>query len=54
VRQTADPVGEAVRLAFNRDPSSAERRDFLAYTNKHGIENLCRLLWNANEFLFIE
>jgi hypothetical protein len=54
MRAAPDPVSEAVRLTFGRDPTDAERAGFLAYANKHGLENFCRLLWNTNEFLFIE
>lgn len=43
----------AVREALGRDPRDGEQAEFVAYAKKHGVANLCRLLLNANEFLFV-
>jgi hypothetical protein len=51
--RAGDPES-AVRLVFGRDPSAAERRAFSEYAGKHGLANLCRLLFNTNEFLFVD
>jgi hypothetical protein len=45
---------EAVRRVLLRDPTPVERTTFREYTNRHGLENLCRVLLNANEFLFVD
>lgn len=45
---------EAVRRVLLRDASPAENAAFADYTKKHGLENLCRLLLNTNEFLFVD
>jgi hypothetical protein len=45
---------EAVRRVLLRDASAAEKSAFADYTKKHGLENLCRLLLNTNEFLFVD
>jgi len=48
--QTAD----AFREILLRDPTASEQTDFASYTARHGLANLCRLLLNSNEFLYVE
>ena len=53
----ADPrqqIDAAFTLAFGRSPTAAERADLTAYAHKFGLANACRLLFNANEFVFID
>ena len=47
------PVDRAVRLILCRPPTEAESRDLSEYAKKHGLANVCRLLLNSNEFLFV-
>jgi hypothetical protein len=47
-------VNEAVRLCFGRTPTDSESSLFLAYAKQHGLANLARLLFNSNEFLFLD
>jgi hypothetical protein len=47
-------IEAAYRLAFGRPPSAAERDALAAYAKKHGLANACRLLFNANEFVFVD
>jgi hypothetical protein len=47
-------VAVAFRRALGRAPSDAEREALAAYAAKHGLANACRLLWNANEFVFVD
>ncbi len=44
----------AYRLAFGRAPTAEEREAVAAYARRHGLANACRVLLNANEFLFID
>jgi len=46
-------VALACTLAFNRAPTPEELDDFSNHVAKHGLANLCRLLFNANEFMFV-
>jgi hypothetical protein len=46
-------IEAACELAFGRSPSRAEAKDLLAYAQKHGLPNLCRLVFNSNEFMFV-
>ncbi|PYM13067.1 MAG: hypothetical protein DME18_09840, partial [Verrucomicrobia bacterium] len=48
-----DRIALACELALNRPPSREEIEDFAAYAEKHGFANLCRLILNSNEFMFI-
>jgi hypothetical protein len=44
----------AYRLAFGRPPSADERGMLAGYARRHGLANACRVLFNANEFLFVD
>ena len=44
----------AYRLALGREPGRAEREALTAYATKHGLAHACRLLWNTNEFVFVD
>jgi hypothetical protein len=43
----------AFRLIFQREPTSSERKEFVGYATKHGWPAMARLLFNCNEFLFV-
>jgi hypothetical protein len=47
-------IEQAVLLTFGRSPTPPEREALTAYAAEHGLPNLCRLLFNANEFLFVD
>ncbi|MFO0340157.1 MAG: DUF1553 domain-containing protein [Acidobacteriota bacterium] len=47
-------VGAAVRLAYGREMRGEERAPLEEYARKHGMANLCRLILNSNEFLFLD
>jgi hypothetical protein len=46
-------ITNLVRIAWNRDPDSSEIAEFTAFASSRGLESLCRVLLNSNEFLFI-
>jgi hypothetical protein len=48
-----DQVELLVRLILGRNPTANERPEMVEYTSKHGLANLCRLLLNSNEFVFL-
>ncbi|MEX2120306.1 MAG: DUF1553 domain-containing protein [Pirellulales bacterium] len=54
---SADPA-EQVRqgwlLALGRPPRSEESEALMAYAKRHGLANACRLIFNSNEFLFVD
>lgn len=52
---SADQLSEqAFLLATGRLPDPAERTAIVEYAREYGLENLCRLLFNLNEFVFVE
>ena len=44
----------AYRIAFGRVASPEELMAAKAYLPKHGLANFCRLLFNTNEFMFVD
>ena len=50
----ADQVDEAFRLAFGRSATEPERNSFGEYATKYGLANVCRLIFNSNEFIFVD
>jgi hypothetical protein len=47
-------VVAAVRGTLSRDPTLVELAELSAYAAENGLENLCRLLFNLNEFAFVD
>ena len=58
IKNLVDPIPDqivwAYRLALGREPTAEESRAFVEYISKHGLENACRLIFNSNEFLFVD
>jgi hypothetical protein len=50
----ARQVERAWRLVFSRPPGDREARTARSFVAKHGLNELCLVLFNANEFLFID
>ncbi len=44
----------AFRLALARPPSANEAEAMSVYVREHGLTNLCRLIFNLNEFNFVD
>ena len=44
----------AFRLATGRAASATDRDQLVAYSQKHGLSNTCRVILNLNEFTFID
>jgi hypothetical protein len=56
-RQTADNRSRIVAafcLALAREPDQFELDSMTAYVKKHGLASACRLLFNTNEFVFVD
>ena len=50
----AAQVELACKLVFQRTPSAEEKSELLAFLGKNGLPNLCRVLLNSNEFMFVQ
>jgi hypothetical protein len=46
-------IEAAYGLTLGRRPARAEAKEMLDYARKHGLANCCRLLFNSNEFMFV-
>ena len=44
----------AFRLALGRAPTSGELSEAVDYARRHGLAGLCRLIFNLNEFVFVD
>jgi len=47
-------VSTAFRLVVGRQPTVSEREVLTAYATRHGLANACRVIFNLNEFVFID
>ncbi len=54
----ADDREQQVKLAFRlvcgRSPSDEEQKQMRAYVEHHGLPNLCRMLFNLSEFVYLD
>ena len=48
-----DQSSLAYELALGRPPTPAELLELAAYAREHGLANLCRVVFNSNEFMFV-
>ena len=51
---TPEQVQHAFQLALGRTPTPGEARIMVAHAQQHGLPSLCRMIFNLNEFLFID
>jgi len=47
-------VHSAARLVLQREPDAGELESLTVYAREHGMENLCRFLFNLSEFIYID
>jgi hypothetical protein len=47
-------IDRAFRLALARAPTAEEQINLTAYATQHGLTNACRVLFNLNEFAFVD
>lgn len=51
---TKERLKAAWRLALSRNPAAEELSLSIDYANRHGLANACRMIFNMNEFVFID
>ncbi|MEM7475203.1 MAG: DUF1553 domain-containing protein [Planctomycetota bacterium] len=58
LRQESPDLSRQVNLAFHRitqrEPTKDESKRLEGYAAKHGLDNLCRFLFNLSEFVFVD
>ncbi|HET6878806.1 MAG TPA: DUF1553 domain-containing protein, partial [Pirellulales bacterium] len=47
-------IDVAFCLALGREPTTTERERLVAYAEKFGLVNACRVIFNSNEFVFVD
>jgi len=53
-QEPAEQIEQAYLLALGRKPSAEELGTLIEYGEEHGLENVCRLILNSNEFMFVD
>lgn len=51
---TPEQIDRAFSIALSRHPSPAERERLAALAEDHGLEQVCRVIFNSSEFAFIQ
>ena len=54
VKSEDNVAGTAIKLALSRVATSEEQTALTTYAENHGIEAMCRLILNLNEFSFVD
>ena len=49
-----EQIRAAYELALSRPPTDKELELLSAHAKKHGMANVCRLIFNMNEFVFVD
>ncbi len=49
-----DQIDKAMQLIVQRNPNSSEREGLQDYVGTHGLANLCRVLFNLSEFVYLD
>jgi uncharacterized protein DUF1553/uncharacterized protein DUF1549/F5/8 type C domain-containing protein len=47
-------IDSAYRFALSRPPTVDESKKLVAFGQKHGLTNACRVILNSNEFMFVD
>ncbi len=50
----AGQIDRAYELCLQRAPDSREQEKLTAHARKHGLASACRVLFNSNEFMFLD
>ncbi len=51
---TEQQIEAAFSIALGRTPVDVERQELAAHAKKHGLANACRLVFNLNEFVYVD
>jgi hypothetical protein len=49
-----DSVHRTFRICLARSPSESEAAAALSLCERHGLQELCRMLFNTNEFSYVD
>lgn len=51
---TSKQIDRAFAIAYSRNPSPAERERLSDLAENHGLEHVCRVIFNSSEFAFVQ
>lgn len=54
IKGTPGRVARAFRLALSREPTQQESEELNAYASRNGLAQTCRIIFNLNEFSFVD
>jgi hypothetical protein len=49
-----EQINRAYELAMGRAPTESERARLAAHVERHGLASTCRIIFNSNEFMFLD
>jgi hypothetical protein len=49
-----EQVTRAFQLISGRSPTQSELAELTTYADMHGMDNLCRVLFNLSEFVYVD
>ena len=52
--EPSQQIEQAVLLALGRPPHDLERRLLVEHAARHGLAAACRVIFNTNEFMFVD
>jgi hypothetical protein len=52
--ETAGQIQAGFEIALGREPTEDESRALAAFAEKHGLASACRVIFNSNEFVFVD
>ena len=53
-RDLDEQVRRAVQLTLGREPTTSEQKLYAEFAAKHGLPNLCRVMFNLSEFVYLD
>ncbi|HWB11793.1 MAG TPA: PSD1 and planctomycete cytochrome C domain-containing protein [Pirellulales bacterium] len=54
VNDLSGQIDAAYRFALGRIPTAGERERLVSYAQRFGLANACRVIFNSNEFVFVD
>jgi len=54
LKDEPDPVARAIELTLSRKPNAGELQALRKYSEQHGLAATCRIIFNLNEFAFVD
>jgi len=53
-KNVEEKIASAYRIALGREPTKTESEALAGFAEKHGLSSVCRVIFNLNEFSFVD